>query len=72
MYSYYCFWALPEQSLSGPSPEELIPYLTVSFETPPTWRARSPYSYPQEQGGSVICPDTGFPFRRLLRLAGLR
>jgi hypothetical protein len=27
---------------------------------------------PQEQGGSVIPPGTGFPFRRLLRLAGLR
>jgi hypothetical protein len=24
---------------------------------------------PQEQGGPVIPPDTGFPFRRLLRLA---
>jgi hypothetical protein len=27
---------------------------------------------PQEQGGPVIPPGTGFPFRRLLRLAGLR
>jgi hypothetical protein len=27
---------------------------------------------PQEQGGPVIPPCTGFPFRRLLRLAGLR
>jgi hypothetical protein len=27
---------------------------------------------PQEQGGSVITPGTGFPFCRLLRLAGLR
>jgi hypothetical protein len=27
---------------------------------------------PQEQGGPVILPGTGFPFRRLLRLAGLR
>jgi hypothetical protein len=26
---------------------------------------------PQEQGGPVILPSTGFPFRRLLRLAGL-
>jgi hypothetical protein len=26
----------------------------------------------QEEGGPVIPPDTGFPFRRLLRLAGLR
>jgi hypothetical protein len=27
---------------------------------------------PQEQGGPVIPPGTGFPFRHLLRLAGLR
>jgi hypothetical protein len=27
---------------------------------------------PQEQGGPVITPGTEFPFRRLLRLAGLR
>jgi hypothetical protein len=27
---------------------------------------------PQEQGGPDIPPDTGFPFSRLLRLAGLR
>jgi hypothetical protein len=28
---YNCFWALPEQNS--------WPYFTVSFETPPTWRA---------------------------------
>jgi hypothetical protein len=27
---------------------------------------------PQEQGGPVITPGTGFPFRRLLRLTELR
>jgi hypothetical protein len=27
---------------------------------------------PHEQGGTVIPPGTGFPFHRLLRLAGLR
>jgi hypothetical protein len=27
---------------------------------------------PQWQGGPVICPGTGFPFRRLLRFVGLR
>jgi hypothetical protein len=31
------------------------------------------YSYiPQEQGGPVILPGTGFPFHRLLRFEGLR
>jgi hypothetical protein len=34
----------------------LRPYVTVSYETPPTWRARS---IPQEQGGPVIPPGTG-------------
>jgi hypothetical protein len=32
VYSYSWFWALPEQSLLGPSPTELRPYFTVSFE----------------------------------------
>jgi hypothetical protein len=36
------------------------------------WRARFPCLYPQEQGGPVIPPGTGLPFRRLIRLAGLR
>jgi hypothetical protein len=31
---YNCFWALPEQSLSGPSPAELTTVFTVSYETP--------------------------------------
>jgi hypothetical protein len=43
---------LPKQSLLGRSPAELRPYFTVSFETPPTWRARFPYLYP---------PGTGWP-----------
>jgi hypothetical protein len=51
IYLYSCSWALAEQSLPTSRP-----HFTVSFETPPTWRARV----------------TGFPFRRLLRLAGLR
>jgi hypothetical protein len=42
----------------------------LRFETPPTWRAR-PLYIPQEQGGPVLPPGNGFPFRRLLRLAGL-
>jgi hypothetical protein len=32
-----------------------------------------PHIYiPREQGGPVMTPGTGFPFHRLLRLAGLR
>jgi hypothetical protein len=59
IYSYSCFWALREQSLSGPSPAQLWPYFTVSFEPPPTWRTRSLYSFPPEQGGPVISPALG-------------
>jgi hypothetical protein len=36
----------------GEVPQNSRPYFTVSFETPPTWRARSPYLYP---------PGTGWP-----------
>jgi hypothetical protein len=49
---YNSFWALPEQSLLGRSPQNSRPYFTVSSETPSTWRARSPYLYP---------PGTGWP-----------
>jgi hypothetical protein len=38
----------------------------------PTWRAKSRIPIPQEHGGPDMPPGTGFPFRRLLRLAGLR
>jgi hypothetical protein len=39
----------------------------------PNLEGQAPVIYiPQEQGGPVIPPGTGFPFRRLLRLAGLR
>jgi hypothetical protein len=37
-------------------------FYCLRFETPPTWRASSPYLFPQEQGGPVIPPGTGFPF----------
>jgi hypothetical protein len=70
---YNCFWSSSAQSFSGPS---LAGFMTIfyclSFETPSTLRARSQYYFPQEQGGPVIPQGTGFPFRRLLRLAGLQ
>jgi hypothetical protein len=49
------------------------PYLTVSDSRlpQPGWPGSRIY-IPQEQGGPVIPPGTGFPFHRLLRLAGLR
>jgi hypothetical protein len=62
----------PAQSVWGQSPAGLMTvFYSLRFETPPTWRARSPFYILQEQGDPVIPPGTGFPFRRLLRLAGL-
>jgi hypothetical protein len=44
---YNCFWHSPAQSFSGPSPAGLMTiFYCLRFETPPTWRARSPYLYP--------------------------
>jgi hypothetical protein len=45
IYSYKCFWALPR-----PKSHNSCPYISVSSETPPTCRARSPYLYPPETG----------------------
>jgi hypothetical protein len=50
-------------------PQNSRPYFTVSSETPPTWRARSPHLYPQGTGwpralGSFLSPLTT---RRALR-----
>jgi hypothetical protein len=59
---YNRFWALPEQSLLGPSPSELRPYFTVSFETPPTWRARSLYLYPPGTEWPSYTPGHCVPF----------
>jgi hypothetical protein len=50
-----------------------VPLDSLRFETPPTWRARSPYLYhPREQGGPVTPTGIGLPFRRLQRLSVLR
>jgi hypothetical protein len=70
---YNCCWASPAQSFPDHSPAgPRTIFYCLRFETPPTWRARSPYLYPPEQGGPALPPGTGFPFRRLLRLAKLR
>jgi hypothetical protein len=49
------------------------PYFTVSDSSFPQRGGPGPRVYiPQEQDGPVIPPGTEFPFRRLLRLVGLR
>jgi hypothetical protein len=70
---YNCCWSSSAQLFSGPSPVGLMTTsYCVRFETPPTWRARSPYLYTPGRGIPVIPPVAWFPFRRLLPLEGLR
>jgi hypothetical protein len=70
---YNFCWSSPAQSFSDPSPVGLMTILyCLRFETPPFWRARSPHLYPPGTGSASYPPGTGFPFRRLLRLVGLR
>jgi hypothetical protein len=72
IYSFNCFWALPEQSLSGPSPAELTTIFHCLMILPQPEGPGPRIYIPQEQDGPVIPLDTGFPFRRLLRLSGLQ
>jgi hypothetical protein len=54
-------------------PRDSRPNFTVSDSRLPQPGGPGPRIYiPQEQGGPVIPPGTGFPFRRLLGLAGVR
>jgi hypothetical protein len=54
-------------------PQDSWPYLTISDPRLSQPGGPGPLIYiPQEQGGPVIHPDTGFSFRRLLRLLGIR
>jgi hypothetical protein len=54
-------------------PRDSWPHFTVSDSRLPQHGGAGPRIYiPQEQGGPVIPPGTGFPFRHLLRLARLR
>jgi hypothetical protein len=58
---------------AGPSPAGLKTIFTVSGSRLPQPGGPGPRIYiRQEQRGPVIPPGTGFPFRLLLRLAGLR
>jgi hypothetical protein len=50
---YNCCWASPAQSFLSLNPAGLVTiFYSLRFETPPTWRARSPSLYP---------PGTGWP-----------
>jgi hypothetical protein len=67
---YNCFWALPEQSLLT-SLRTHGHILLSHLGLPQPWGPGPCVYIPQEQGGRVIPQGTGFPFCRLLRLAGL-
>jgi hypothetical protein len=69
---YNCFWALPEQSLLGQSSAELKAIFYSHLRLPQPGGPGPRIYIPQEQGGPVVPPDTGFPFCRLLRLSGLQ
>jgi hypothetical protein len=62
IYCYNGFWALPEQSLWGANPAGLRPYCTVSFVTPPTWRARFQYLFPSRTGWPSYTPGHCVPY----------
>jgi hypothetical protein len=70
---YSCSWSSQAQPIWGPN---TVGYLTVSyswFPKPGGPGVPGPRIYiPQEQGGLVALPVTGFPFRHLLLLAGLK
>jgi hypothetical protein len=54
-------------------PWDSWPQITVSDSRLSQPGGPGPRTYiPQEQGGPVVSPGTGFPFHRLLRLAALR
>jgi hypothetical protein len=60
---YDCCWSSPAQSFSGRSPAELMTtFYCLRFETPPTWRARSPYFFPPGIGWPGYIPRHWIPF----------
>jgi hypothetical protein len=60
---YNCCRSSPTQSFSSPSPSRLITiFYCHRFETSPTWRTRSPYSYPSGTGWPSYIPRHWVPF----------
>jgi hypothetical protein len=60
---YNCCWSSPAQSFSGQSHAGLMTtFYSLRFETPPTWRARSPYLYPPGTGCPNYTPRHWVPF----------
>jgi hypothetical protein len=69
---YNRFWALPEQSLLGQSPAELTTIFYCLIWDSPNLEGQVPVFISPRNKVAHYTPGTGFPFCRLLRLAGLR
>jgi hypothetical protein len=71
---YSCCWTSPAQSFLGPDSHGAHEHILLSLflRLPQPGGPGSCIYIPQEQGSPIMPPGTGFPFRRLLRLAGLR
>jgi hypothetical protein len=55
--------APPSQSFSSPSPPGIMTtFYCLRFNTPPTWKARSPYLYPPGTGWPSYTPTHQVPF----------
>jgi hypothetical protein len=60
---YNFSWFSPAQSFLGPSPAGLVTiFYCLRFETPPTWRARSPYLCPPGTEWPSYTPRHWVPF----------
>jgi hypothetical protein len=60
---YSCCWSSPAQSFSASSTAGLrTVFYCLRFETPTTWRARSPHLYPLEAGWLSYTPRHWVPF----------
>jgi hypothetical protein len=60
---YNCCWPSSAQSFLGPSLMGLTTiFCCLRFETPPTWRARSPFLYPPGTGWPSYTPRHLVPF----------
>jgi hypothetical protein len=69
IYSWNCFWVLPEQSLSGSSPAELMTiFCSVMWDSPKLGGQVPVFLFPRNRVAHLYSPGTGFPFFRLLWL----
>jgi hypothetical protein len=61
IYSCNCFWALPEQALSGPSPRRTHDHILLShLRLPQPWGPGPCIHIRQEQGGPLIPRGIGY------------